>query len=112
MHRPLTLLLLLLLALLARTAAGGPRSLTGAYSDYEQQAIRDAQAWLGGALDPAPEGKVIERIELVRLDPIDAHDGLPTAIPRSKASSGSSRRASSSAGSSSMSRRSTVIRIT
>jgi len=69
-----------LIALLARAAAADPQSLTGAYSDYEQQAIRDARETLGGALDPSPEGKTVERVELVRLDPIDRHDGLPTAI--------------------------------
>ena len=70
----------LVVGLLARTASADPRSLTGSYSDYEQQAIHDAREKLGGAVDPSPEGKIIERIELVRLDPIDRHDGLPTAI--------------------------------
>ena len=79
-QRSLSFSLLLAFALAPRTAAADPRSLTGAYSDYEQQAVRDAQAQVGGALDPAPEGKIIERIEIVRLDPIDAHDGIPTAV--------------------------------
>ena len=80
MKRSLPCSAVLAFALLTRTAAADPQSLTGAYSDYEQQAIHDAQARVGGAIDPAPEGKIIERIEMVRLDPIDAHDGLPTAI--------------------------------
>ena len=72
--------LALALALEARPASAEPRSLTGAYSDYERQAIRDAEAELGVHLDAAPEGKTIERIDFVRLDPIDRHDALPTAI--------------------------------
>jgi len=56
-RRPgLVALVVSLLALLARAAAADPQSLTGAYSDYEQQAIRDARETLGGALDPSPEG--------------------------------------------------------
>ena len=80
MQRSLSLSLLLAAALASRAAAADPQSLTGAYSDYEQQAIHDAQAHIGGAIDRAPEGKIIERIEIVRLDPIDQHDGLPTAV--------------------------------
>jgi hypothetical protein len=64
--------------------AGGthadPRSLTGRYSDYEEQAIRDAETELGAHVDPSPEGKIIERIDFVRLDPIDSHDPLPVAV--------------------------------
>jgi hypothetical protein len=55
-------------------------SLTGAYSDYERLAIRDAEKALGARVDPSPEGKTIERIDFVRLDPIDANDPLPSAL--------------------------------
>jgi hypothetical protein len=64
----------------ARVASADPQSLTGAYSTYEQQAIADAAKDLESHLDPAPEGKIIERIDFVRLDPIDRHDALPTAV--------------------------------
>ena len=67
-------------ALAARTAHADPQSVTGAYSTYEQQAIRDAEGELHAAIDPAPEGKSIERIDFVRLDPIDRHVGLPLGI--------------------------------
>ena len=75
-----TLTLALALGLSERSAWATPQSLTGAYSEYEQQAIRDAERELGAHLAPAPEGKRIERVDFVRLDPIDPHDGLPTAI--------------------------------
>jgi hypothetical protein len=72
--------LVLALAGVPRAASADPRSLTGAYSDYEQQAIRDAEAELGTKIDSAPEGKIIERIDFLRLDPVGPHDALPTAI--------------------------------
>lgn len=57
-----------------------PATLTGSYSDYELVAIHNAEHMLGLTLEDAPEGKRIERIELVRLPPVDAHDPLPAAI--------------------------------
>ena len=57
-----------------------PASLTAAYSDYEMIAIHDAERKVGGTLEPRPEGKRIEHIDFVRLDPIDAHDPLPSGI--------------------------------
>lgn len=68
------------LVLVARLAAADPVSLTGAYSSYETQAIEDAESALHTRVDASPEGKLIERIELVRLDPIDPHDPLPRAV--------------------------------
>jgi hypothetical protein len=67
-------------ALRAGPAAGDPRSLTYRYSGYEQEAIRDAESALGAQVDPFPEGKSIERIDFVRLDPIDRHDPLPMVV--------------------------------
>jgi hypothetical protein len=66
--------------LVAAGVRADPRSLTYRYSEYEELAIHDAEAELQTALDPSPEGKTIERIDFVRLDPIDRHDPLPTAI--------------------------------
>jgi hypothetical protein len=57
-----------------------PQSLAGAYSPYEQQAIGEAERALGARVDPAPEGKLIESVEMVRLDPVDPHDPLPVGI--------------------------------
>jgi hypothetical protein len=66
--------------LFASSAAADPQSLTGAYSPYEMQAIGDAEKELGSRIDPAPDGKLIESIEYLRLDPIDVRDPLPAAI--------------------------------
>ena len=66
--------------LLTTIASADPTSLTGRYSGYEEQAIRDAATDLGTGVEPLPEGKTIERIDFVRLDPIDRHDPLPIAI--------------------------------
>jgi hypothetical protein len=69
-----------LASVLARGAGAEPASITGAYSEYETVAIRDAGAALGARVDPRPDGKTIERIDFVRLDPVDAHDPLPSAL--------------------------------
>lgn len=70
----------LAISLVAAGASADPVSLTGAYSRYEAQAIHDAETDLHTTLDVAPEGKTIERIEFVRLDPTDRHDPFPSAI--------------------------------
>lgn len=57
-----------------------PASISVAYSPYERETIRDAEAALGAAIDPDPEGKVIEGIDTVRLDPIEDRDPLPTVV--------------------------------
>ncbi len=66
--------------LFAGIASADPRSLTGGYSPYEEQAIRDAEIELGASVEPSPEGKTVERIDFVRLDPIDSRDPLPRAF--------------------------------
>lgn len=68
------------LSIAAPAARAEPESRTVAYSEYELQAIHDAERDLGAQLDAAPEGKIIERVDFVRLDPIDRHDPLPTAL--------------------------------
>jgi hypothetical protein len=70
------------LAILLRTvpAAGQPVSITTRYSPYEEQAIHDAEVALRTQVDRYPEGKRIERIDFVRLDPIDRHDPAPMAL--------------------------------
>ena len=62
------------------SARADPRSFTHRYSEYEEQAIRDAESKLGAPVDLSPEGKTIERIEFVRLDPIDPHDPIPASV--------------------------------
>jgi hypothetical protein len=75
-----TALTIATLLVATREASAEPRSLTYRYSPYEEQAIHDAESALGTTVDPTPEGKTIERVDLVRLDPIDPHDPLPVAI--------------------------------
>jgi hypothetical protein len=65
---------------LASKGRADPRSLTGDYSPYEKRAIADAETSLKTSVDPAPEGKTIEEIFFVRLDPFDRHDPLPEAV--------------------------------
>ena len=47
------------------------------HSAYEQQTIDEALAALGAKLDPEPEGKLVERIDVVPLDVIEPRDPLP-----------------------------------
>jgi hypothetical protein len=68
--------------LFAVPAAGQPVSITTRYSPYEEQAIHDAEATLGTRTDPSPAGKRIERIDFVRIEPIDPHDPAPMAMNR------------------------------
>ena len=61
-------------------AEEAPASITIAYSRYELAAIHEAEHALGTQIDVQPEGKVIESIETVRLDPIEKKDPAPTAL--------------------------------
>jgi hypothetical protein len=76
-----------LVASFTSLAGAEPRSLTYEYSPYELLAIRDAESRLGARVDPNPEGKMIERVDFVRIDPIDVHDPLPLAVDRIHATS-------------------------
>jgi len=58
-------------------AEDSPHVRASPYSAYEMQAIHSAELRLGVLLDEVPEGKVIESIELVRLDPIEERDPAP-----------------------------------
>lgn len=61
------------LALLRATsvrADNAPASVTIAYSPYELAAIHEAERTLGAEVDPRAEGKTVESIEAIRLDPI------------------------------------------
>jgi hypothetical protein len=64
----------------AYRVAAAPKSLTSGYSPYETQAIDDAELRLGTHVEPSPEGKTIERIDFVRLDPIDPRDPAPQVL--------------------------------
>ncbi|HZU85362.1 MAG TPA: hypothetical protein VE987_20665, partial [Polyangiaceae bacterium] len=47
------------------------------YSAYEQQTIDEVLASLNETRDPSPEGKVVERVDVVPLDVIEERDPLP-----------------------------------
>jgi len=57
-----------------------PRSLSGGYSGYELEVIRQAEQSFESRIDPDPEGKRIEGVEWVGLDPIEPRDPVPGAL--------------------------------
>jgi hypothetical protein len=48
------------------------------YSPYEEGTIRDVLQSLNLSRDPSPEGKLVERVEIVPLDVFEPRDLLPT----------------------------------
>jgi hypothetical protein len=48
------------------------------YSPYEEETIKEVLEKLNLSRDPVPEGKLIERIEIVPLDVFEPRDKLPT----------------------------------
>jgi hypothetical protein len=73
---------LVVLFLFAQEGQARPRSLTTGYSPYETQAIADAETVLRTRIDPSPDGKTIERIDFIRIDPVDPHDPVPPQLDR------------------------------
>ncbi len=72
------LLALLLVASPARAEEDvAPESAITTYSPYELATIDEAAKTLGTEVDPDAEGKIIESVELVRLDPIEKRDPFP-----------------------------------
>lgn len=57
-----------------------PKSKTHGYSQYERQAIDGTLERVGREVDPAPEGKTIEAIDVVRLQSIEPRDPAPEAL--------------------------------
>jgi hypothetical protein len=57
-----------------------PESVTTVYSEYEKVAIKQAEQLFKTTVDPEPEGKIIESIETLRLDPIEERDPAPVAL--------------------------------
>lgn len=69
--------------LVATRAAHGedaPESVTTVYSDYELVAIKQAEQKFRSTVDPEPEGKIVESIDTLRLDPIEERDPAPLAL--------------------------------
>jgi hypothetical protein len=82
MRRAVTFSLAFLAGHSLARADEAPISTTFAYSTYELDAIRSAESVVGSSVDPAPTGKVVERIDTVRLDPIEERDPLPLGVDR------------------------------
>jgi hypothetical protein len=61
----------------AHAQAPPPAERLGVYSPYEQQTIEDAMRDQHLLRDAFPEGKIIERIEIVALRPFEQRDILP-----------------------------------
>jgi hypothetical protein len=61
----------------ARADDEPPESRTGDYSPYERETLREVQQNLGAPIDRAPEGKIVESIEVVTLDVFEKRDPLP-----------------------------------
>ena len=57
-----------------------PTSRSSGYSDYEKETITRALAATGEKIDPAPEGKIIEGIETMRLEVLEDRDPVPESI--------------------------------
>lgn len=60
--------------------AGEPQSRTGVYSRYEQETIGLVSRQEGLSVDPEPEGKAIESIDVVALDVIEPRDPAPQLL--------------------------------
>jgi hypothetical protein len=54
-----------------------PVSKTSEYSAYEKETIKRALEHLGAEIDPEPEGKVIRRIDTMRLEVLEDRDPIP-----------------------------------
>lgn len=64
----------------AEEARGAVPSGKSGYSRYEQESIRAAVAKVKGAVDPSPQGKVIEGIEVVTLQVFEPRDFIPELV--------------------------------
>lgn len=64
-----------------QAASSAPSTRKQGYSQYEQETIAAALASLRATLDPAPEGKTVESIEIVRLEVLDRESAGIAKIP-------------------------------
>lgn len=64
----------------AARAEQAPTTVATGPSAYEAATLSSAVARVGGAIEHSPEGKTIESIEIVTLDPIEARDPAPTFL--------------------------------
>lgn len=77
MRRALAIVAAVLACASAARADDQPESKAFGYSPYERETIELVRKKLGGALDPAPEGKIIESITTERLEVFERRDFLP-----------------------------------
>jgi hypothetical protein len=68
------------LALTFATASATVRANQPTYTSFERDVIHRELARTGGKLDPAPEGKIISRIDVVRLEVFDERDPIPDFV--------------------------------
>jgi hypothetical protein len=61
----------------AQGTAPPPAERAHDYSDYERETIANVLGSLHASTDPAPEGKTIERIDIVPIDVFEERDPLP-----------------------------------
>ncbi len=61
----------------AQGQAPPPAERSQDYSPYERETIAEVLGSLGATLDPAPEGKTVERIDVVPLEVFEQRDPLP-----------------------------------
>src|SRR3954467_14019826 len=61
----------------AADAEPAPPPRKSAYSRYEQESLDAALGRLNTAVDPSPEGKVIDGVEIVTLDVFEPRDFIP-----------------------------------
>jgi hypothetical protein len=68
------------LAPLAASAQQKPTSHSYEYSPYEKETIARALKATGLQIDPAPEGKIVERIDTLRLEVLEDRDPIPDDV--------------------------------
>lgn len=81
MRTAIALALLSALSLLAPGARADrpspPAERRDAYSPYERQSIEQALTKLGGTIEPQPDGKIVDGVDVVSLDVFEDRDPLP-----------------------------------
>ena len=68
--------------LVAPLASADPPSINdlSSYSSYEQETVRIGLEKTGGELDPAPEGKIIDGVDVVTLEVFEKRDPIPAQL--------------------------------
>jgi hypothetical protein len=61
----------------AQSSAPPPAERRELYSDYERETLREILDERHAEQDPEPEGKIVERVDVVRLDVFEKRDVLP-----------------------------------